>query len=82
MLVEIIKHVFIFGAGSAGMITYNAIINDVKTNIHVLGFIDDNSRKIGKKINLLSVYSLNQISPKLIKKLAADEVIISAQIVY
>ena len=70
---------FIFGAGSAGMITYNAIINDVKTNIHVLGFIDDNSRKIGKKINLLSVYSLNQISPKLIKKLAADEVIISAQ---
>jgi len=76
---QIIKHVFIFGAGSAGMITYNAIINDVKTNIHVLGFIDDNSRKIGKKINLLSVYSLNQISPKLIKKLAADEVIISAQ---
>jgi len=76
---QIIKHVFIFGAGSAGMITYNAIINDVKTNIHVLGFIDDNSRKIGKKINLLSVYSLNQISPKLIKKLAADEVIISVQ---
>jgi len=76
---QIVKHVFIFGAGSAGMITYNALTNDTKTNIHVVGFIDDNSRKIGKKINLLPVYSLKQISPKIIKKLATDEVIISVQ---
>lgn len=74
-----IKNVLIYGAGSSGIITYNALTNDTKTNNNAIGFIDDNPKKIGKKINLLSVYNLEEITPKIIKKLYVDEVIISIQ---
>src|SRR5690606_34125913 len=74
-----IKNILIFGAGSSGTITYEAITNDPKNGLQVLGFIDDNERKIGKKINLLTVYSLQKITPDFISKNAIEEVIISIQ---
>ena len=74
-----IKKVLIYGAGSAGMVTYDALTNDIKTNNQVVGFIDDNAEKIGKKINLLPVYSCDQISKTLIEKNNIHEVIISIQ---
>ena len=74
-----IKKVLIYGAGSSGLITYDALTNDSKTNNQVVGFIDDNTDKIGKKINLLSVYSLKDITNKTIKKYEINEVIISIQ---
>ncbi len=46
-----IKNALIYGAGTSGNILYNAIQSDVKSNIEVIGFIDDNERKIGKKID-------------------------------
>ena len=73
------KRVLIFGAGNAGMITYDAISNDPTNSHKVIGFIDDNERKIGKKINTLSVYSLDKITSELIKKFGIEEVIISVQ---
>ena len=72
-------HVLIFGAGNSGMITYEAISSDAKSNLEVIGFIDDNDSKIGKKINLLKVHSLKNINEKFIKKHKVDEVIISIQ---
>src|SRR5690606_4263397 len=57
-----IKNVLIFGAGNSGTITYETITNDPKNGLHVIGFIDDNEQKIGKKINLLNVYSLQKIT--------------------
>ncbi|MCO4822016.1 MAG: polysaccharide biosynthesis protein [Flavobacteriaceae bacterium] len=74
-----IKHVLIYGAGSSGIVTYDALTNDIKTNNHVVGFIDDNVDKVGKKINLLPVYGINQLSKTLIEKNSVDEVIISIQ---
>jgi FlaA1/EpsC-like NDP-sugar epimerase len=81
LLQEIItqKHVLIFGAGSSGMITYDAITNDPKNSHQVIGFIDDNERKIGKKINTLPVYSLEEITTKFVEKYKIEEVIISVQ---
>lgn len=74
-----VKRIFIYGAGTSGLITYDALTNDTKTNNHVIGFIDDNLNKIGKKINLLPVYSLDNITDKIIQKHEVDEVIISIQ---
>ncbi|WP_053992529.1 nucleoside-diphosphate sugar epimerase/dehydratase [Mangrovimonas sp. TPBH4] len=74
-----ITNVLIYGAGSSGMITYDAITNDPKTNHNVVGFIDDNESKIGKKIDLLYVYSLIKINHQFVSKNKIDEVIISIQ---
>ena len=73
------KRVMIYGAGSSGMLTYDAITNDPKNSHEVVAFIDDNERKIGKKINTLYVYSLKKITPDFIEKQAIEEVVISIQ---
>ncbi|WP_250436339.1 polysaccharide biosynthesis protein [Hanstruepera flava] len=71
--------VLIYGAGDSGMITYNALVNDAKSTAEVFGFIDDNERKVGKKINLLNVYHPSKITNEFIKKHGIDDVIISIQ---
>jgi FlaA1/EpsC-like NDP-sugar epimerase len=77
--VKTISNVLIFGAGSSGMLTYDAIQNDAKSGFEVVGFIDDDERKIGKKINLIPVYSLNALDQKFIQKHKIEDVIISIQ---
>ena len=74
-----ISNVLIFGAGNSGMLTYDAIQNDTKNGFEVVGFIDDDERKIGKKINLLKVYSIESIDEDFIKKNKVEDVIISIQ---
>jgi len=74
-----ISNVLIFGAGNSGMLTYDAINNDTKNGFEVVGFIDDDERKIGKKINLLRVYSIDSIDNEFIKKNNIEDVIISIQ---
>ena len=73
------KRVLIYGAGSSGMLTYDAITNDPKNSHEIVAFIDDNERKIGKKINTLYVYSLKKITLDLTEKQAIEEVVISIQ---
>ncbi len=74
-----LKNTLIFGAGSYGMITYDAINNDPLRSMEIVGFIDDNDRKVGKKINLLNVYNLEKITPSFIEKHHIQEVVISIQ---
>ncbi|WP_417876019.1 polysaccharide biosynthesis protein [Winogradskyella sediminis] len=73
------SNVLIFGAGNSGMLTYDAIQNDTKNGFEVVGFIDDDERKIGKKINLVKVYNLDSINEKFIKHNKVEDVIISIQ---
>jgi len=73
------SNVLIFGAGNSGMLTYDAIQNDTKNGFEVVGFIDDDERKIGKKINLVTVYGLSDINEGFIKKNNVEDVIISIQ---
>lgn len=73
------NNVLIYGAGSSGMITYDAINNDPASNVKIVGFIDDNEQKIGKKINLLNVYAFDKITKSFIEKYEVTEVIISMQ---
>ncbi|WP_347925811.1 nucleoside-diphosphate sugar epimerase/dehydratase [Pontimicrobium sp. SW4] len=72
-------NVLIYGAGNSGNLTYDAIANDTKSNIEVIGFIDNDERKIGKKINLLKVYGSEEIDDDFIQKHDVNEVIISIQ---
>jgi FlaA1/EpsC-like NDP-sugar epimerase len=73
------KNVLIYGAGDAGMITYQALTSDLQSNTIVCGFIDDNEKKVGKKIDLLNVYSASKINDDFIDKNNIDEIIISIQ---
>ncbi|MGJ5643154.1 polysaccharide biosynthesis protein [Formosa sp. S-31] len=73
------KVILIYGAGNSGNITYDAITNDPKSNIEIFGFIDDNIKKTGKKINQLDVYHPSKITVDFIKKHKIDEIIISIQ---
>ena len=77
--IKTISKVLVFGAGNSGMLTYDAIQNDTKSDLEIVGFIDDDERKIGKKINLLKVYDIKDITKKFIQKNNIDEVIISIQ---
>ena len=72
-------NVLIFGAGSSGILTYDTITNDTKTNYQAAGFIDDNPSKINKKINLIRVHHLNEITKAFVLKFNIEEVIISIQ---
>ncbi len=74
-----ISNVLIFGAGNSGMLTYDAIENDTKSGFRIVAFIDDDERKIGKKINLLTVHNISSIDEKFIKKNNVEIVIISIQ---
>jgi FlaA1/EpsC-like NDP-sugar epimerase len=74
-----VKKVLIYGAGNSGLITYTAIVNDPKSTYQVVGFIDDNKAKIGKKYNRVSVFSIRKITPAFIEKHAVQEIIISIQ---
>ncbi|MBT8271282.1 MAG: polysaccharide biosynthesis protein [Flavobacteriaceae bacterium] len=71
--------VIIYGAGNSGMITYDAIQSDTRSSFEIIGFIDDNPKMIGKKINLLNVYSLDQVDQEFIDKHELQEIIISIQ---
>jgi len=71
--------VLIYGAGFSGLITYDALTNDPNSNISVVGFIDDNESKIGKKINQLNVYNPDKLTKEFIEKNSINEVIISIQ---
>jgi FlaA1/EpsC-like NDP-sugar epimerase len=73
------KNALIYGAGDAGIITYQALTSDLQSNTIVCGFIDDNDQKVGKKIDLLNVYSSSKINDEFIKKNNIDEIIISIQ---
>ena len=77
--VDTIKNVMIYGAGEAGIITYNTLNRDRKYNYDILGFIDDDPNKINKKIDRIKIYDFDSIDQKFIEENYIDEVIISTQ---
>lgn len=67
----------IIGAGSAGVLLYNEILYNKKTNYYVRCFIDDDTDKIGKKIRNVMVYGPISRFNDIIKELPVSEVIIA-----
>lgn len=73
------ERVMIYGAGQAGLITYAILKEDKKSRVQISGFIDDNKRLIGKKINGLCVCDSKDITPDFIANKHIDTIIISIQ---
>ncbi|MGY0425859.1 MAG: polysaccharide biosynthesis protein [Polaribacter sp.] len=74
-----ITNVLIYGAGDSGIITYGAMSRERKDTYDILGFVDDDPNKIGKKIDRTKIYDSRKINAKFIAKNDINEVIISIQ---
>ncbi len=72
-------NVLIYGAGNSGLITYEAIKSDIHNKYNVVGFIDDNSSKKGKNIDMVKVYCPEDIDEDFIEKHIIREIIVSIQ---
>lgn len=60
--------ILIFGAGEAGMIAKRAIDKDVKSNFHVIGFIDDDKGKSKRRLENKPIFHSSKLSAILQQK--------------
>lgn len=71
------KRVILIGAGDAGEKILREIKIHRELNYEVLGFLDDDPKKIGKKIHGVKVLGPIRSLPNIVKELRIQEVIIS-----
>lgn len=72
------KKVLIFGAGRHGITTKQVLDNDVSSNVKIIGFLEDNTRKINNVISGVRIYSARQDFEKLAIKHNPQELILAA----
>ena len=72
------KSIVIFGAGRSGMITKQMLDNDTGSNVKIIGFLEDNNRKIGNVISGVKIYSARTDFEKLAIKHSPQELILAA----
>jgi FlaA1/EpsC-like NDP-sugar epimerase len=74
------KTAIIYGAGASGMLTRNALIQDVYTSYNIVAFVDENPGKIGKMLEGVKILAPEQVLNKdYVKRIKADQLIISIQ---
>jgi FlaA1/EpsC-like NDP-sugar epimerase len=71
------KNVLIFGAGESGIMTYNAITSTTKSVSRVVGYIDEDEKKVGKSINGVLVYRRSDLTDYFIENKEVTEIIFS-----
>jgi len=71
-------NVIIFGAGEAGVIAKRAIDRDAGSKYRVLAFLDEDTLKIGKKIEDIPIYGLTELE-NLLKTNTVAHLILSVQ---
>ncbi|NJB35373.1 polysaccharide biosynthesis protein [Croceivirga sp. JEA036] len=71
------KNILIYGAGESGIITYNAISNHVSSQVRVVGFIDDDYKKVNKSINGVNVFHRKDISQSFLESRGVTEIIVA-----
>ncbi len=74
---KVTKNVLIYGAGEAGVLTYNALTSHTASNAKVVGYIDDDHKKIGKILNGVRVYGREELTAFFIDKRNIAEIIVS-----
>lgn len=72
------KNILIYGAGVSGLITKRTIEKDQLIGAKVVGFIDDNTKLDGNRLEGVKIYHTAHIK-KLITKYDVDELIIAIQ---
>ncbi|WP_375324236.1 polysaccharide biosynthesis protein [Flagellimonas sp. GZD32] len=75
--VENSKKVLIYGAGESGVIAYNVLTNHTSSYAKVVGYLDDDTKKIGKMINGVRVFERNALDDHFIKTRAISEIIVA-----
>ncbi len=73
------KNIIIYGAGESGILTYNALTAHLKSNVRVVGYIDQDKQKVGKLINGVKVYGKEELNESFLLKREVSEVIFSIQ---
>ena len=73
------KNVLIYGAGDSGVLTHGAITNHAQSEYRVVGYIDRDVKKIGKKINGVPVFARRTLTREFIEKNKISEIIFSIQ---
>ncbi|WP_372754892.1 polysaccharide biosynthesis protein [Mariniflexile sp.] len=73
------KRVLIYGTGDSAIVTYNALISNVREKYDVLGFIDDNSSKNGQSINGISILNKKKITQEYIDEHNINEIIVTSE---
>jgi FlaA1/EpsC-like NDP-sugar epimerase len=76
---RLVKNILLYGAGESGIITYDTITSHSKGGIKVLGYIDDDPKKIGKSINGVKVYDPASLNSKFLSQRNISEIIVSIQ---
>ena len=74
-----IKNVIIYGAGDSGIITHSAITNHTRNSARVIGYVDNDNKKVGKNINGVPVYNREILNESFITKNNISEIIFSIQ---
>lgn len=72
------RQVIIFGAGESGLITKRSLDRDAGPKFKVLAFVDDDRKKVGKKLEDIPIQSTEKLND-LLQNNAVDQVIISIQ---
>ncbi|MDF4222869.1 nucleoside-diphosphate sugar epimerase/dehydratase [Maribacter sp. M208] len=71
------KNVIIYGAGESGILTHNALTQNTVNKVRVLGYIDNDNKKVGKQINGIDVFSRRILTEEFILKNNISEIIFS-----
>lgn len=75
--IKLHKNVIIYGAGESGILTHNALTQNTHNKVRVLGYIDNDNKKVGKQINGIDVFSRRILTEEFIIKNNITEVIFS-----
>jgi FlaA1/EpsC-like NDP-sugar epimerase len=73
------KNVMLFGAGSLGRITQQILEHDKDAEVRIIGYLDDDPNKVGKKINGVKIYSSLKNLNEITEHFLIHEVVICAQ---
>jgi len=72
-----VTNVIIFGAGKAGILTKNALINDLDKHYNIVCFVDENPGKIGKSLEGIPVIGPDMLSPAFMVQKKVSELILA-----
>jgi FlaA1/EpsC-like NDP-sugar epimerase len=73
------KNILIYGAGESGILTQNALANHSKSRVRVVGYVDEDNKKVGKHINGVRVFPKEVLSREFLLRNRISEVIFSMQ---
>lgn len=73
------RNIMIYGAGDAGILTSAVFKGGKESENKVIGFIDDDARKVGNKINGVAIFHSSIIDSEFIVHKQIREIIISIQ---